>query len=463
MLEGSAATRTTVKATERSLQKHWRRGVFSLAGLTLIVAVIVFVQHLSLRPPTTTASIPPAQKPALPLPNMPSIAVLPFTNMSGDVQQEYFSDGITDDLITSLSRLPGLLVIARNSTFTYKGKAVKEHQVGEELGVKYVLEGGVRKAGDEIRITAQLVDATTGTDLWSERYDRPMKDIFALQDEIVLRIVTTLNLQLGLWEKYGVLARKHTDNLDAYDDLLRGAEYMFSSGTKESNAQARQMFEKAIDLDPKYADAYAALGSTYYTAWLSQWSQGWSDALDRAFQLEQQAIALNDSEALAHAILGAIHLWKRQYEVAVTEGERAVALDPNNPSCNYWLAIVLVDSGKPAQAIASAEKAARLDPAKGGFYLFIVGYAYTMMGRYAEAIPILKKTVAYAPDFLFAHIALAVDYIEVSREQDAKAEITEVLRLSPQFSLGLYKQRNPYKDQSFMERWLADLSKAGLK
>src|SRR5216684_2523654 len=196
MLEG--ATHTTAKPP---LRKHWRGGVFSLAGLALVAAVIVFVQHLSLRPPSTTASIPPAQSPALTLPDKPSIAVLPFTNMSGDREQEYFSDGITDDLITALSKLPVLFVIARNSTFTYKGRAAKVQDVGRELGVKYVLEGSVRKADKEVRITAQLVDAASGEHLWAEHYDRPLRDIFALQDEIVRRIVTTLNLQLNLTEK----------------------------------------------------------------------------------------------------------------------------------------------------------------------------------------------------------------------------------------------------------------------
>ena len=199
MLDGGATTRTTAKATKLSLRKNWPGGVFLIAGLALIGAVIVLVQHLSQRPPATTASIPPQQKPSLPFPKIPSIAVLPFTNMSGDHEQEYFSDGITDDLITELSRGPGLLVIARTSTFVYKGKAVGVQEVGRELGVKYVLEGSVRKAGGQVRITAQLVDATSGDHLWAERYDRPLQDIFALQDEIVRRIVTTLNLQLTLW------------------------------------------------------------------------------------------------------------------------------------------------------------------------------------------------------------------------------------------------------------------------
>src|ERR1700737_3473924 len=233
MLEGGAATRTTAKATERSVRKHWRGGVFSLAGLALIAAIIVFVQRLSLRPPTTTASISPAQSPALILPDKPSIAVLPFTNMSGDREQEYFSDGITDDLTTALSRIPDLFVIARTSAFTYKGKAVKVQEISRQLGVKYVLEGSVRKADNQVRITAQLVDATTGDHIWAEHYDRTLRDIFSLQDEIVRRIVTTLNLQLNLTEK-GIPIVKRTDNLEAYDYFLRGSEFlMFENPTKE--------------------------------------------------------------------------------------------------------------------------------------------------------------------------------------------------------------------------------------
>ncbi len=271
-------------STQRVPRKYVRGGIFSLAGLAILAAVIVFVQHISLRAPTTTASIPPAQKPALPLPNIPSIAVLPFTNMSGDPQQEYFSDGLTDDLITDLSRGPGIFVIASTSTFTYKGKPVKVQEVGRELGVKYVLEGSVRKAGDEVRIDVQLVDATTGAELWAERYDRPLRDIFSLQDEIVRRIVTTLNLQLTLWEEHGILARKRTDNLDAYDDFLRGLEYFWSSPK-----EARQMFEKAIELDPKYADAYAWLGYNYCVGWIFLLSPD-PNALDRALQFAHGAL-----------------------------------------------------------------------------------------------------------------------------------------------------------------------------
>src|SRR5882672_1269158 len=216
--------------------------------------------------------------PALPLPDKPSIVVLPFVNMSEDPKQDYFSDGLTEDLTSDLSKISSLFVIARNSAFTYKGKAVKVQDVSKELGVRYVLEGSVRRADNQVRITAQLIDATTGGHLWSERYDRPLQDIFALQDEVVRKIVTTLKLQLTLQEQ-GILVRKATDNLEAYDYYLRGVEY-YNSVTKETNAQARQMFEKALELDPKYAEAYAFLGGTYLREWILQWSQD-SQALEQ--------------------------------------------------------------------------------------------------------------------------------------------------------------------------------------
>ncbi len=462
MLEGGTAnaTRTTAKAKERSLRKHWHGGVFSLAGLALIAAVIVFVQHLSLKPPATSASIPAAQSPALPLPDKPSIAVLPFTNLSGDREQEYFSDGITDDLTTALSRLPGLFVIDRNSAFTYKGKPVKAQQVSRELGVRYVLEGSVRKEADQVRITAQLADATTGADLWAVHYDRPLRDIFALQDEIVQRIVTTLNLQLDLMQR-GADVRQTTDNLEAYDNFLRGLVYIWSL-TKGDNAKARQMFEKAIGLDPKYARAYAALGYSYWVAWAHQWSHD-PHFLDRALQLEQQTIALDDSLAFAHMALGQIYLYKKQYDQATAEAERAIALDPNSAFGYRALAFIMNWSGKPAEGIGLAEKAMRVDPRNRDYYLWLEGGSYTQMGRYEEAIPILKRHLARYPNSFGAHYILVLDYTELGREDEARAEATEVLRLSPNFSLDAEKRLNPQKDQTVANRFYADLRKAGLK
>jgi TolB-like protein/cytochrome c-type biogenesis protein CcmH/NrfG len=418
------------------LQKGQRRGIlWSIGGIALVIAVIVLIEHLSLRPPTTTASIPTTQFPALPLPDKPSIAVLPFTNMSGDRDQEYFSDGITEDLITALSRLQGLFVIARTSSFTYRGKAVGLQAVGKELGVKYVLGGGVRKAGDQVRITVQLADATTGEELWAERYDRPLRDIFALQDEIVRRIVTTLDLQLTLAQR-GLLIPRTTDNLEAYDDVLRGTEYRLSE-TKDGNAKARQMFEKAIALDPKYARAYAGLGLNYFLGWAHLLSPD-PNGLERASQLEQQAIALDDSLSPAHHSLAVIYVHKGHYDQAVTEAERAIALDPNSPVGYFCLAEVMNNTARPAEALAAVEKAMRLDPRNRDNYLLEQGVAYTHLGRYEEAIPALKRDLALTNN-LWDHVLLVRDYTELGQEDAARAGAAEVERrvaLNPNSPMG---------------------------
>ena len=307
--------------------KYLRRGTLGVAGLAILLGIIALTQHLSLRLPSTSASNRLAQGPALPLPDKPSIAVLPFTNLSGDREQEYLSDGITTDLITDLSRLPDLFVIDRNSAFTYKGKAVKATDVSRDLGVKYVLEGGLQKEGDQIRITTQLVDATTGDQLWAERYDCPRRDFFARQDEIVQKIVTTLNLEMDMSQRviFTGVGGGRTNNADAYDYYLRGQKYA-STMTQEDYFKAQQMFEKAIELDPRYAAAYVSLGYTLHFQWNWLWNKD-PDALDRASQLAQQALALDESLASAHGLLSAIFLSKWQFDQALGEAERAVSLD----------------------------------------------------------------------------------------------------------------------------------------
>jgi adenylate cyclase len=338
---------------------------------------------------------------------------------------------------------------------------VKAQDVSRELGVKYLLEGSVEKAGGQVRITAQLVDATTGEDLWAEQYERPLRDIFVLQDEVVGRIVTTLKLQLTLEER-GILVRKQTDNPEAYDDFLRGDEHFWAL-TKQGNAQAREMFEKAVELDPKYADAYVALGFAHLVDYVLQWTSD-SHALDQAFQMAQKAVALDDSLPLAHALLGRLYVYRWQYDQAIAECQRAVELGPGSARAYDMLAQTLARSGAPAESIAPAEKAMRLDPRNRDLYLAELGYAYTYMGRYNEAIPRFKK-LGHTNN-LFVHFYLAVDYFELGRDQEARTEAAEVLRISPQFSLQKLLDRGmpvAGRDRALGERYVADLRKLGLK
>ncbi len=306
------------------------------------------------------ASTISAEQPAeLALPDKPSIAVLPFTNMSGDPEQEYFSDGITEDIITDLSKLSGLFVIVRHSTFTYKGKSIKIEEVSRELGVKYVVEGSVRKAGNRVRITAQLIEASTGYHLWAERYDRGLEDIFELQDEVTQKIVFALKVKLTP-EEQERFRRAPTDNLEAYDRYLRGWE-SFHRGTPEAAVQARRLLEQAIELDPTFAGAYSGLGMTYWMEWLFKGGQD-SQLLERAFELTQQAVAWDDSPSQAHTLLGWVYLFKKQYKQALAEIERAIALNPNDAEAYARLGGALLFMGRPEETIGLEEQAMRLDP-----------------------------------------------------------------------------------------------------
>jgi adenylate cyclase len=338
-----------------------------VVGFVLVAATIVAVRYLS-RPPVSpqSSALVTQEAPTLPLPDKPSIVVLPFVNMSKDPEQDYFSDGPTEVLTGDLSKISSLFVIARNSAFTYKGKAVKVQDVGREMGVRYVLEGSVQKADQRVRITTQLIDATTGYHLWSEQYDRPLQDLFALQDEIVQKIVTTLKLQLTL-EEHGYSVRKHTDNLEAYDYYLRGVEY-FWRFTQEANAQARQLFEKALALDPQYAEAYAWLGLTYREEWVVRWSVA-PQTLERALALAHQALAFDDSLPFVHFLLSTIYELQQQYEQAIAEAERAIALDPNNADGYAVQADALNFAGRPEEALRAIGQAMRLNPRYPPWYL----------------------------------------------------------------------------------------------
>ena len=424
------------------------------------IAEPVRVYRVQMRPRAVVPPTSPEQASTLALPAKPSIAVLPFTNMSGDPEQEYFSDGITEDLITDLSKLSGLLVIARHSVFTYKSKAVEMAEVSRKLGVRYLVEGSVRKAGNRVRINAQLVDATTGGHLWAERYDRELKDIFALQDEVTRRIVFALKIMLTP-EEQTRFRQAPTESLEAYDYFLRGVEY-YSRFTQEAHAQARQMLERAIELDAQYAGAYATLGWTYFLEWAFQWSQD-PQTLAQGFALAQRALSLDDSLPLAHTMLGVFYLWQKRHEQAIAEGERAITLGPNYAEGYAWLGATFNFAGRPEEAIEVVQQAMRLNPHDPFFYLFILGSAYCLIGRYEEAITAFKRVLNRSPNFIPARAQLLVAYSALGQEVEARAEAAEILRVSPDYSLAVVEQILPYKEKADLERLLTAQRQAGLK
>jgi TolB-like protein/Tfp pilus assembly protein PilF len=470
-LEPGAATTATVRTVPRvpnPIEKKdasRRRSSVALAvvGLLVVGAGVAVLRIISQRPSLPPATTPSEEASALPLPDSPSVAVLPFTNMSDDSEQEYFSDGMTDDLITDLSRLSGLLVIARHSVFAYKGKTVNMKEVSRELGVRYVLEGSVRKAGDQVRINAQLIDATSGYHLWAERYDRDLKDIFALQDEIMQKIVRALEIKLTK-EEQERFRLAPTENLEAYDDFLRGWGYFWHLSQQEM-AQARQVLEKAIQLDPKYAGAHALLSTACLNEFINQWDPN-PQTLERAFELAQKAVALDDSLALAHHALGVVYPWKKQPDQAIAELERAIALDPNYANAYAMLADTLNWVGRPEEAIGLMKKAMRLNPhyeQYQSWYTYALGNSYRLAGQNEEAITTLKRSLSYNPSWWPSYIFLAVIYSEQGQEEEARAAAGEVLRINPSFSLELGRQTWPYKDPAQLERDMAALRKAGLK
>ena len=423
------------------------------------IARPVHAYRVVVEPGPGAVTVPGLQPRRSPVTDKPSIAVLPFVNMSADPEQEYFSDGITEDLITDLAKISGLFVVSRNAVFLYKGKAVEPQRVSQELGVRYVLEGSVRKAGDRVRISAQLIDPTTGYHLWAERYDRDLTDIFALQDEITEKIVKALEVKLTEGEQQQV-ARRYTENLEAYDYFLRGRAYE-ARATKETNAQAREMFERAIELDPSFAGAYAVLSHTHWRDWSFQWSED-PQALERAFEAAKRAVALDDSLPLAHTYLGWAYVFRKQYEEAIAEGERAIVLDPNFAEGYARLGHILSLAGRPQEAVDSVKKAMRLDPHYRHSYLYFLGHAYYAMEKYDEAIAALKKGVTRNPDLMVSHLLLAVIYSELGRKEEAQAEVAETLRISPRASMEGQRERMPFKDRAVLERYLNALRKTGL-
>lgn len=400
------------------------------------------------------------EKMAFPLPEKPSIAVLPFTNMSSDPEQEYFSDGITEESITVLAKIPQLFVIARNSTFTYKGKPVKVQRVSEELGVQYVLEGGVRKAGDRIRITAQLIDAITGRHLWAERYDGHIGDIFALQDKVTRKIVAALAVELTSEEK-DLVAKKGTENVAAYDAFLQGREH-YHLHTRKDMDKAVAYLKKAIELDPNYGRAHAMLAVAYSASAKRGWARylGWPNADSLA--KEHLRLAMQNPTASAHRAAAWIHAWKAEHEEAIVEAERAIALEPNNAHSYHAMGGALIYAGRSEGAIESYKKAMRLNPHYPAQYLWFLGLAQFCVGRLEEAATSFERARKQNPRL--AVWPLAATYGQLGREQEARDVVTEYIerRRSKRPTVKRLLKLFPFKDPKDRDRFATGLSKAGL-
>ncbi len=446
---------------KKSGPRHRQKTVLAAVVVLVVAAGAWAIWNFYFRPP----AIEPAsiEKMAYPLPDRPSIAVLPFANMSGDPEQGYFSDGITEEIITALSKVPKLFVIARNSTFTYKGKPVKIKQVAEELGVRYVLEGSIRKSGDKIRISAQLIDALTGHHLWAERYDRNLKDIFAVQDEITKNIITALQVKLTTGEQARTAA-KGTNNLAAYLKLLQAREKM-AQMNKENNALAQRLVEETISLDPDYASAYASLGTIQMMdVWLGS-SKSPKNSIKKAIELSKKALTLDESLADARSLLGFLYAMTGEHDKGVAEAERALELDPNSAVVHHLLCLTLRFADRPDEAIPVCKKAIRLEPYAPAAYYYNLGMAYLRVGQCEEAISACEEALRRGNNNLIAHVDATIAYSICGRKEEARATAAEVLRISPKFSVEKFTKNITYKNQAakHKERVIDALRNAGLK
>lgn len=395
------------------------------------------------------------------LPDRPSIVVLAFQNMSGDPEQEYFADGIAEDVITDLSKISGLFVIARNSAFTYKGQAVNLQQVSRELGVRYVLEGSVRKAGNRVRITAQLIDGANGGHLWAERYDRELTDIFAVQDDVTREIVAALKVHLTPEERRRV-AKRGTASIEAYDTFLSGRN-LFWQISREAVQQAQALFEKAVRLDPAFCLAHAYLAFSHSVQYVNRWSADPKGSLELAQQLIDRALALDPTEAEAHYVQGVIHLWQQKdADQAIADAERAIALDPNFARGYGSLGAALHYAGRSQEALAHFATMARLDPHHPPLYQHFRAQSLFALGRFEEAAEASKARLARQPHSDVSHVLLAACYGHLGRAAEARAAWAEALRINPDYSIEHRRQILPYKNPADFERVVEGLQKAGI-
>lgn len=456
-----AAADKVIKA-KRALEKRWGKAAFITATVLIIGVVAVAIWQFYLRPSAPPVEAVSHEATVPEVPTKPSIAVLPFENLSEDPAQEYFSRGITEEIITGLSKIKRLYVIASHSTLKYKGKPVDVRKVGQDLGVTYVLEGNVRKDGERVRITAQLVNANTGHHVWVENYDRNFKDIFALQDDVTIKIMKAMRVELTQGEQAQLWGRYDTEHPEVYERHLK-AHYHLLLGTKEDNTIARQLWEEAIALDPNFAVGYMKLGWTYFFDARYGWSESRTKSFERAFELAQKTLAMDETIELTHCLLANLHLLKGQYQQAITEAERGVELNPNGSDALMVLGFVYLYSGMAEETIPLFLKAIRLNPVPSAFLFYGLGHAHLLTGRYGEAIAAYKKSLQINSRFFPATVALAAAYSYSGRKEDARTVVTEILRNYPKFSVDSFANRLKFKNQADKDRFNNGLRKAGLK
>ncbi len=444
------------------LPKRYRWVALVAAIVVILGAITLAIWKTYSKPnPGDVASI---EKMAFPLPDEPSIAVMPFVNMSEDPKQEFLCDGMTEEIITALSKVPRLFVIARTSTFTYKGKPVKVKQVSEELGVRYVMEGSVQRSSDRIRINAQLIDALSGRHLWADRYERDLKDLFILQDEITASVLRAVRLKLtegeissSYWKHY-----RGKQGLDCWLKQLEALKHL-ERFTIEDNNTARVLIEEAISMCPENPTGYSQLVSVYWQDFLIGNTKSPRETLEKALELAQKAIAMDDSLSHAHRVVSHIYLGRREYDKAIAEGKRAVALDPGGSMAYFAYASALLTACRPEEAIPLFQKAIRLNPNANAFTFINFGHALRNAGRFEEAVPAYKKGIQRAPNHIIGHIGLGATYSLMGREKEARAEAQEILRINPMFTVDNLYKTSAWKNVSEVDKVVNALRKAGLK
>jgi adenylate cyclase len=452
----SGVKQDIAQSAEAGKQKSQR--LLSATMVFLFVAVIgmlIWLQPWQQKESETTERV------VIPFTDKPSIAVLPFDNMSDDVTQQYFVDGMTDDLITDLTQLSSLHVISRDSVFKYRGDTENITKAAEQLGVNYILHGSVRRANGQVRINAQLVDTTTGRQLWADRYDGDIRDIFKVQDQFTGKIVSALSLKLTESEQK-TLARLDTKNLDAYEMFLRG-EAQFFQYSRSGNQLARKYFEDAIELDDQFSRAYAMLAWTHTFDFMNGWSTSPNESLELGERFATQALKLNNSLPTAYFVRGLVHRERGEYVKALVEAEQAIALDPNYANAHVLLATLLYYAGRPEDGLARIKQAIDLNPHHPYNYPFHLGQAYFVLHRYDEAIAAFKQGLATNPASERLHIWLAATYAQSGNIEDAKWEIQEVLTANPGFRLDRLERAFPFSDPADLEHFMEGLRKAGLK